>query len=139
MGVVLAAEAAPLALLAIPSARIAGRLGARRTLLLCDAICAPVVAAIPVLHYADALSFAALVGLAFLSGVPWAARYGSQSALLPELLGEDTARLSQANAVLQTLSRLTYFLGPAAGGVLLAAVGAPPFFWSMPRASPSPS
>ena len=125
MGVVLAAEAAPLALLAIPSSRVARRLGARRTLLVCDAIWVPVVAAIPVLYYAEALSFAALVGLAFLSGVPWAARYGSQSALLPELLGEDTARLSQANAVFQTLSRLTYFLGPAAGGVLLAAVGAP--------------
>lgn len=66
MGVVLAAEAAPLALLAIPSGRLAGRLGARRTLLLCDAIWVPVVAAIPLLHFAGALSFPLLVGLAFL-------------------------------------------------------------------------
>ncbi|MGH2804027.1 MAG: MFS transporter [Thermoleophilaceae bacterium] len=125
MGFVLAAEAAPLALLGIPSGRLAGRLGARRTLLLCDALWVPVVAAIPVLHFAGALSFPLLLGLAFLSGVPWAARYGSQGALLPEILGEDPAHVAQANAVFQTLSRLTYFLGPAVGGLLLAAVGAP--------------
>ena len=125
MGLVLAAEAAPLALLGIPSARIAGRLGARRTLLLCDAIWVPAVAAVPLLHYADALSFPMLLALAFLAGVPWAARYGSQHALLPELLGEEAAALEQANAVFQTLSRLTYFVGPAAGGLLLAWLDAP--------------
>jgi MFS family permease len=125
MGVVLAAEAAPLALLGIPTGRLAGRLGARRTLLLCDAVWVPVVAAIPVLHFAGALSFALLLALAFLAGVPWAAHYGSQGALLPEVLGEDTAHLAQANAVFQTLSRFTYFLGPAVSGLLLAAVGAP--------------
>ena len=125
MGIVLAAEGAPLALFAVPSSRLAGRLGARRTLLLCDAVWVPAVAAIPVLHYAGALSFPLLLGLAFVAGVPWAARYGSQSALLPEILGEDTARLAQANAIFQSLSRLTYFLGPALGGVLVALVGAP--------------
>jgi predicted MFS family arabinose efflux permease len=124
MGVVLAAEAAPLALLGIPTARVAGRLGARRTLLLCDALWVPVVAAIPLLHSAGALSFPLLLALAFLAGIPWAAHYGSQGALLPEILGEDTAHLARANAVFQTLSRLTYFLGPAVAGLLLAAVGA---------------
>src|SRR4029077_10456855 len=38
MTVVLAAEAAPLALLALASGRIATRLGARRTMLVCDAL-----------------------------------------------------------------------------------------------------
>lgn len=94
MGVVLAAEAAPLVLFAIPSGRLAGRLGPRRTLLLCDAFWVPVVAAIPVLHLAGALSFACLIGLSFLAGVPWAARYGSQGALVPELVGEGPARVS---------------------------------------------
>jgi MFS family permease len=125
MGVVLAAEAAPLALLGIPTGRLAGRLGARRTLLVCDAIWVPVVAAIPVAHFAGALSFPLLLALAFLAGVPWAAHYGSQGALLPEILGEDMGRLAQANAVFQTVSRLTYFLGPAVGGLFLAAFGAP--------------
>jgi predicted MFS family arabinose efflux permease len=125
MGVVLAAEAAPMALLAIPSGRLAGRLGARRTLLLCDAFWVPVVAAIPLLHFAGALSFALLVALSFLAGLPWAARYGSQGALVPELVGEDATRVAEANALFQTLSRLTYFAGPAIGGFLLAGIGAP--------------
>ena len=125
MGLVLAAEAAPLALLGIASGRLAGRLGARNTLLVCDAVWAPVIAAIPALHYAGALSLPVLLVLAFLSGLPWPARYGSQAALLPELLGEDAARLAQANAIFQTLSRLAYFLGPALGGLLLSAFGAP--------------
>ena len=125
MSLVLAAEAAPLALLALVSGRVATRLGARGTLLACDALWAPATAAIPLLHFAGALSFEALLGLAFVAGIPWAAHYGSQSALVPELLGEATAGVAKANAVFQTASRLTYFVGPAIGGVLLAAVGAP--------------
>jgi len=107
------------------SGRVATRLGARGTLLACDLVWAPATAAIPLLHYAGALSFGALVALAFVTGVPWAAHYGAQSALVPELLGEQTASVAKANAIFQTASRLTYFVGPALGGALLAAVGAP--------------
>jgi MFS family permease len=125
MSVVLAAEAAPLALLALVSGRVATRLGARRTLLACDLLWAPATAAIPLLHYAGALSFGVLLALAFVSGIPWAAHYGAQSAIVPELLGEATASVAKANAIFQTASRLTYFVGPALGGALLAVVGAP--------------
>jgi len=125
MAVVLAAESAPLVLVGIPSARVVARLGARRTLLLCDAIWAPATALISILYFAGALSFPLLVALAFVAGVPWAAHYGSQSAIVPELLGEHARRIAQASALLQTLSRLAYFAGPALGGVLLAAFGAP--------------
>lgn len=124
MSAVLAAEAAPLLLLGSISGRIAGRLGARRTLLACDALWAPVVALIPVLHFAGALSFSLLLVLAFVLGVPWAAHHGAQSAIIPELLGEGVG-VAKANAVFQTASRLTYFAGPAVGGLLLALVGAP--------------
>jgi MFS family permease len=41
MTIVLAAEAAPLAVLALLSGRVATRLGARRTMLACDALWAP--------------------------------------------------------------------------------------------------
>src|SRR3954469_25102227 len=124
MSVVLAAEAAPLALLALTSGRLAARLGARRTLLACDALWAPATAAIPLLHLAGALSFAMLGALAFVIGIPAGAHFGAQRAIVPELLGENTADVARANAVFQTASRTTYFAGPA-GGVLLAAAGAP--------------
>jgi predicted MFS family arabinose efflux permease len=83
------------------------------------------MAAIPILHFAGALSFPLLMALAFAAGLPWAAHYGSQAAVLPELLGEDTAAIGRARAVLQTAGRMTYFAGPVLGGLLLAAVGAP--------------
>jgi MFS family permease len=125
MSAVLAAEAAPLALFALVSGRVATRLGARGTLLACDAVWAPATAAIPLLHYAGALSLGTLLVLAFVTGIPWAAHYGAQSALVPELLGEAAPRIAKANAVFQTASRTTYFAGPAIGGALLALVGAP--------------
>ncbi len=125
MTVVLAAEAAPLALLALVSGRIATRLGARRTMLVCDALWVPATAAIPLLHAAGALSFGLLVALAFVCGIPAGAHFGAQSAIVPELLGEETAGVARVNALFQTASRLTYFVGPAVGGVLLAAAGAP--------------
>jgi MFS family permease len=125
MSVVLAAEAAPLALLALVSGRVANRLGARRTLLACDLLWAPTTAAIPLLHYAGALTFGVLLALAFVTGIPWAAHYGAQAAMVPELLGEAATGVAKANAIFQTASRLTYFVGPALGGALLAVVGAP--------------
>jgi MFS family permease len=125
MSVVLAAEAAPLALLALVSGRMANQLGARRTLLACDLLWAPATAAIPLLHYAGALTFGVLLALAFVTGIPWAAHYGAQSAIVPELLGEHTTSVAKGNAIFQTASRLTYFVGPALGGALLAVAGAP--------------
>ena len=86
---------------------------------------APATAAIPLLHHAGALSFGLLLALAFVNGIPWAAHYGAQSALVPELIGSGAARVAKANAVFQTASRTTYLAGPAIGGALLAVIGAP--------------
>jgi MFS family permease len=124
MSAVLAVEALPIALLGIPSARFAARLGARRALLLCDAVWAPAVALIPLLHAAGALSFGLLLALAFVAGLPWPLHYGAQSSLLPELAGETEAGIARASAVFSTASRLTYFAGPALGGALLAFTSA---------------
>jgi MFS family permease len=125
MTIVLAAEAAPLAVLALVSGRVATRLGARRTMLACDALWVPATAAIPILHWAGALSFGLLVALAFVIGIPAGAHFGAQAALVPELLGEEGAGVARANALFGTAGRLTYFVGPALGGALLAATSAP--------------
>src|SRR4051794_25060871 len=125
MGLVLAAESAPVLVLAVPSARAVARLGARGSLVACDAWWAAATAAVPVLHFAGGLSFGTLLALAFLAGVPWAAHVGSQGAAVAEMLDADERAVARASALLQTLSRLAYFAGPALGGVLLAAAGAP--------------
>jgi MFS family permease len=92
MSAVLAAESAPLLVVAIPSSRVVARLGARRALLLCDAAWAPVTALVPLLHFTGALTFPLLVGLAFLAGVPWAAHAGAQGAFVPECSARTAAR-----------------------------------------------
>src|ERR1700723_3993450 len=57
MGIVLAAESAPLLLLAVPSSAVVARLGARRALIVCDLSWTGVTAAIPIAHFAGVLSF----------------------------------------------------------------------------------
>ncbi len=123
-GVVAAAGWAPMALLSIPAGTVAARLGARRTMVVCDLARAPLVAAVPVLHAAGALSFGVLVALAFAIGLFVAPHLASQRALLPELLGIHPGTVMRANAALQAAGRLPVVLGPALAGVLIATVGA---------------
>lgn len=125
MGVVLAAELLPVALLGIPSGTVVARLGARNTMIVGDLCRAPVLLAVPVLHSAGVLSFPLLLVLVALLGVFIAPYFASQRLVLPELLGDDERTVSQANAVLEGTQRATALLGPALAGVLIASIGAP--------------
>jgi MFS family permease len=125
MSVVMAAEAVGLAVVGFPSGRLLNRLGARRTMLLCDGLRGPLMLVIPVLHWADALSFALLVTVAFALGSLSAPYFAANRMILPELLGEDEAVVSQANALFQGATRITLLLGPVTAGVLIGFIGAP--------------
>jgi MFS family permease len=120
---VIAAETFAYALLGIPSGSVAARLGARRTMLVCDLLAAPTVALIPVLHFTGALSFPILLAIAFLVGAISTPYIAAQQVVLPELLGEDERVVAKANALFQSASRLTYLLGPALAGLLLGFFG----------------
>jgi MFS family permease len=124
MGIVLAAELLPIALLGIPSGTVVARLGARRTMLVCDLARIPIMAAIPLLHSAGMLSFGLLLVLVFALGTFIAPYFSAQRLVLPELVGEDPATLTKANAVVETGSRLTILLGPVFAGLLIASIGA---------------
>jgi predicted MFS family arabinose efflux permease len=123
MGVVLAAEAASVGLLGLWGGAIADRLGPRRTMLTCDAARAPLMAAIPVLHLAGLLTFPLLLVLVFVYGAFVAPSFGSQRALLAELVHDD-ALLGEATALLQAARRLTLVLGPVIAGALIGLLGA---------------
>ena len=122
---VIGAEVLAYGLLGIPSGSVAVWLGARRTMLTCDFALAVVVAMIPVLHWTGRLSFSVLLCLAFLSGAISTPYLAAQQVVLPEVLGDDERVLTQANAALQTASRLTYLVGPAVAGLLISFLGAP--------------
>ena len=125
MSVVLAAEAIGLAVVGFPSGRLLHRLGARRTMLLCDGLRGPLMLVIPILYWADALPFAVLVAVSFALGAAGAPYFAANRLILPELLGEDEATVSQASALFQSATRITLLLGPVTAGVLIGVIGAP--------------
>ncbi len=125
MGLVLAAEVAGVALLGIPGGAVAARLGARRTLLLSNLGAGVAVLAVPILHAADALSFGLLLALVFTGGALWAPQFAAQRVALAELLDDDEAKVSDANALLQAATRATLLVGPVLAGVLITVIGAP--------------
>lgn len=121
---VVAAETLAFVLLGIPSGSVASRLGARRTMLTCDLLRAPAVAAIPVLFHTGVLTFPVLLALAFVIGAISTPYIAAQEVVLPELLGEDERVIGRANALFQSASRLTYLAGPALAGLLIGFLGA---------------
>jgi predicted MFS family arabinose efflux permease len=125
MTLVLAAEIVPMALLGIPSGTLVQRLGSRTTMLLSDAARAPLLASIPLLYSVGALSFGLLLALVALLGCFMPPYFASQRTILPELVGEDERRMSQANSLIEGGSALAALLGPALAGVLIPIIGAP--------------
>ncbi len=125
MGIVVTAELVSVAVFGIPGGAVAGRIGARRSLLLTNVCAGPLILSIPLLHWAGLLSFPLLVTITFAQGVFWAPYFAAQRAALPELLGEDEALVGEANAFLQASQRVTLLLGPVLAGALIGALGAP--------------
>ncbi len=125
MGIVLAVELAPVAILGIPSGTVISRFGARRVMVVSDFVRTPLLASIPILHALGWLSFPVLLVLVALIGVFLAPYFASQRLILPELVGDDERTVAQANAVLEGAQRVTSLLGPATAGVLIATFSAP--------------
>ena len=125
MTYVLAAEILPMALLGIPSGMVVERLGARTTMLACDAARFPLLASLPLLHSADLLSFPLLLALVFALGCFMAPYFAAQRVILPELVGEDERTISQANSLIEGGTALAGLAGPALAGVLIPFLSAP--------------
>jgi MFS family permease len=125
MGLVLAVQLIPAAVLGTFSGTAVAALGSRRTLILCDALRAPLLASVPILHWLGVLSFPTLLGIVAVIGlfaVPYAA---AAQSMLPEIVGEDERLVGQAVATLQVAIQTTGVVGPVLAGVLIPFVGAP--------------
>jgi predicted MFS family arabinose efflux permease len=121
---VLGAELVGLGVLGLPGGRLLGRLGARRTMICCDAARAPLMLVIPVLHWSGGLSFPILLAVAFALGAFSAPYFSAQKVIVPELLGEEEQQVTEANALFQAANRTTILAGPVLAGVLVGAIGA---------------
>jgi MFS family permease len=124
MTIVMMAELAGFAVAGIPAGTFVQRMGARRSMLIADAVRAPLMMLVPVLHWTGHLSLGALVVLALSLGLLGAPYFTAQKVILPELIGEDEQTMSQANALFQGAIRTTMLLGPPIGGVLIGLMGA---------------
>lgn len=124
MAVVLAVESASLAVFGFLGGNVVSRLGARRMMLVADAVRAPLIALVPLLHALDALSFPLLLALVAAISAFVTPSIASKASLLPDLIGEDERVLAEANALMQAAQRITMIAGPPLGGVLIAVVGA---------------
>ncbi|HEU5476755.1 MAG TPA: MFS transporter [Gaiellaceae bacterium] len=125
MTFVIAAEAGGYALFGIPSGTLLDRLGPQRTMRLCDAVRAPLMLLVPVLHWTGELTLPALIVLTFVVGAASTPYASAQRVVVAEILDEDETSVEQANALLQGATRITMLCGPALAGVLIAVVGAP--------------
>lgn len=129
MGLVLACQTLPAFALGIPGGAVVAALGARRSLILGDALRAPLLVAVPVLHATGDLSFPTLLGLVTAIGVfsvPYAA---AASSLLPEIVGEDEREVARAQAALQIAIQVTGVVGPVLAGVLIPLLGSAPLLY----------
>ena len=125
MSLVLAVEILPMAIFGIPSGILVERLGARTTMLVCDAARAPLLLALPILHAAGVLHFSLLLALVFLLGCFMAPYFAAQRVILPELVGEDETTIAQANSVIEGGTAFAGLAGPALAGILIPFLGAP--------------
>ena len=125
MTLVMIAELVGLMVAGLPSGALLQRMGARRLMLTADAIRAPLMLLVPVLHWTGNLTLGVLVAVAFALGTFGAPYFAAQRVIVPELLGEDEAVVTQANALFQGAIRATMLLGPPIGGVLIGIFGAP--------------
>ena len=120
MGWVLAAEMLPMVIFGIPAGTVISKLGAKKTMLICDAARGPLMLVIPILHSTGHLSFAALLGATFAIGIFSAPYLASSRLILPEVAGEDEQAVASVNAVLSGATQLTQLVGPVAAGLLIA-------------------
>jgi MFS family permease len=124
MAVVVGVEAAAAGLVGFAAGNLAGRLGPRRTMLIADACRAPLMAAIPALHFLGLLSFPLLLALVFVVGAFATPSFASKAALVPAIVGEEEGPVGEANALLQISNRVSFVLGPPLAGVLIGLLGA---------------
>ncbi|MCX4460722.1 MFS transporter [Streptomyces sp. NBC_01728] len=116
------ASSLPIVLLALPSGVLADRFDRRGLLLGAQFAMFAVSAVLTVLAFGDALSPVPLLALTFLLGCGTALMGPSWQAIQPELVERE--QLGQASALGAVNMNLARAVGPALGGVVVAAAGA---------------
>jgi MFS family permease len=122
VAMVQAAATLPIFLLAIPAGVLTDILDRRKFLIAIQLLLASVSITLMILAQTGTLSVGALIGLTFLGGVGAALMGPTWQAIVPELVKREDVKSAVAlNSLGINIARS---IGPAAGGLLLAAFGA---------------
>jgi MFS family permease len=117
-----AASTIPVFLLAIPAGVLSDILDRRKLLITMQLVLASVSATLMLLSHTGALTVGSLVGLTFVGGVGAALVGPTWQSIVPELVPRQD--LKNAVALNSLGFNIARSIGPAAGGLLLAALGA---------------
>lgn len=121
LGTVLALMAVPRAVLMLVGGAYVDRLSPRRVMLLSNAVRLVAVAALGVIVLAGTPEMWMLYVFALVFGVADAFFYPAQTAIVPDLV--EGGQLQQANGIVQGTAQLAALVGPAAAGIVIAALG----------------
>lgn len=129
-GLVGAATAVPLLVSALFSGSIVDTFGRRRTSIVSDVFSALSVAAIPLVDRWFGLDMPLILALVVLGAVFDPAGGTAREAMLPEVGAAARWPLPRTNAVHEATWGVSYLIGPAVGGLLIATVGAANTLWA---------
>jgi predicted MFS family arabinose efflux permease len=88
-----------------------------------DLLRAPLVALIPILHWAGVLSLPVLLVIGLAVGAFFPAYASSQQLVLASLVRDDETQLTRVGGLLGSVNETASFAGPALGGLLVALIG----------------
>lgn len=123
-GVVAFCATLPIVVSALIGGPVIDRIGRRRVSVASDLVCGLSVAAIPLLHYADALDFWMLCALMAVGGLMHTPGDTARYVLVPDLAELAGTTLARAASLFDAVSRGARMVGAALAGVLIALVGA---------------
>ncbi|MBA2281009.1 MAG: MFS transporter [Acidimicrobiia bacterium] len=121
MGVVGALQLVPDLLLGLPAGALADRWDRRRMMQRADAGRAVLTLAIPVVHWLDGPTMAAILLLAVPINVLRLVSDAGFTSAVPSLVGREN--LARASSTMEATLSVPYIVGPAAAGVLVVAIG----------------
>jgi len=129
-GVIGASTAVPLLLSSLFSGSIVDTFGRRRTSIISDSLSALSVAAIPLVDRFLGLDMTLIVALAILGAVIDPAGATAREAMVPEVGAQAGWPLARTNGFHEATWGVSYLIGPAVGGLLIATVGPATTLWA---------
>lgn len=123
------ATALPMGLSAVFGGPLIDRLGGRRMSIISDLVSAAAIAAIPLLHYADVLTYPLILVLIFLGAMLDIPGVTARRMLLPAFQKQAGLRSEQMNTAFELLSNVAIMVGPVLAGVLMTLLSPVNVLW----------